>query len=105
MTAIRANMPGAGQSTISPRPVQWGAPSDQQRNPESFSLGQKLVIALCRRPLGDEESLVDENNKKEGAEEESEDYIEYTKNSMSQIYHVEEVISLIDISNDGSRDT
>ena len=82
MTAIRANMPGAGQSTISPRPVQWGAPSDQQRNQESFSLGQKLVIALCRRPLSDEESLADETNKKEGGEE-SEDYIEYTKNSMS----------------------
>ena len=105
MTAMRANMPGAGQSTLASRPVQWGAPSDQQRNQESFSLGQKLVIALCRRPLGDEESLVDENNKKEDVGEESQDYIEYTKNSMSQIYHVEEVISLVDIANDGSRDS
>ena len=27
--------------------------------------------------------------------------IEYTKNSLSQIYHVEEVLSMIDISGEG----
>jgi hypothetical protein len=42
------------------------------------------VIALCRAPL----------------EEEEQEGIEYTKNSLNQYYQVEEVLAMVDIASD-----
>lgn len=52
------------------------------------------MIALCRRPVEgfeDEQSEVNEDDIG----------IEYDKHNMNQYYHVEEVLAMIDIANDG----
>ena len=62
---------------------------------------QKFVIALCRKPLSGEDTFEDEEPDLEQQVINDSGYIEYTRNNMHQYYHVEEVLSMIDVSNDG----
>ena len=55
---------------------------------------QKLVIAICRRPV---QSFEDEDP--DLAEDDGS--IEYDRNNMNQYYHVEEVLAMVDIANEG----
>jgi hypothetical protein len=52
------------------------------------------VIALCRRPVFGFEDEQSEMNEDEGG-------IEYDRHNMNQYYHVEEVLAMVDIANDG----
>jgi hypothetical protein len=63
------------------------------------------VIALCRKPLSGEDADTFEDEEKQADLDQQvindSGYIEYTRNNMHQYYHVEEVLSMIDVSNDG----
>mgnify|MGYP000957813710 CR=1 FL=1 len=50
------------------------------------------MIALCRKPVY---QLEDED------QDEDDEGIEYDRNNMNQYYHVEEVLAMVDIANDG----
>ena len=94
-------------------------------NPKALAPGSKLVIALCRKPFDDMEDDLpfckDDANKKDGSQMDDEGHmsqdidklestiinnsgiLEYNKGNIGQFYHVEEVLALIDIANDGSK--
>ena len=63
------------------------------------------MIALCRKPLSGEDADTFEDEEKQADLDQQvindSGYIEYTRNNMHQYYHVEEVLSMIDVSNDG----
>lgn len=86
----------------------FGSTGAQARS--GLAPGSKLVIALCRRPfdnlLGDEklETPV-ERSDVEAAEgvlaqalANSSGYLEYSKGNLTQLYQVEEVLSIIDVA-------
>lgn len=58
------------------------------------------MIALCRKPVSaDLEDEVEDDYENQVINNSGN--IEYTKNSLTQIYHVEQVLSMIDISGEG----
>ena len=64
-----------------------------------------MVIALCRKPVSADLDDYGEEDREELNQDQvinNSGVIEYTKNSLNQIYHVEEVLSMIDISGDGN---
>ena len=82
----------------------------------------KLVIALCRKPfnMDDDELMLSDEAKKDDQQLEEDPAgakqlltessiinnsgtIEYTRNNIGQFYHVEEVLALIDIANEGGK--
>lgn len=64
---------------------------------------QKFVIALCRKPLAAGDEGLEDEPKQDYDQQVINDggYLEYTRNNMHQYYHVEEVLSMIDVANDG----
>ena len=72
---------------------------------DPFINNQKLVIALCRKPLSADEDEFDNMKGKDSMEEpiNNTGFIEYTRHNMQQYYHVEQVLSMIDVSNEGNR--
>lgn len=94
----------------------------QQKSVGVLNPSNKLVIALCRRPFDDVDDELDASrtdaNKKEQMSDDGQSsqqgnlekqiinnsgYLEYNKNNLGQIYHVEEVLSIIDIANEGAK--
>ena len=70
---------------------------------DPFYNNQKLVIALCRKPLQADEDDFESMKGKDQSEEpiNNTGIIEYTRHNMQQYYHVEQVLSIIDVSNEG----
>jgi len=57
-------------------------------------------LALCRRSIEDDESKSEEGSDKDMSNiVNDQGVIEYTKATPSQLYHVEHVLSLVDVAN------
>lgn len=113
MTAMRASLQGSpAQHGI----TQYGQVSqfDQPKRAQPADVfGQKFVIALCRKSVASEdEILLDESDKKNGQLKSIDNDInscvinnsgvlEYTRHNLNQYYQVEEVLSMVDVSNEG----
>ena len=95
---------------------QFDQPKTRQWDNQKFqgdSSGQKFVIALCRKSVPSEEDVFLDETDKKNAQMKSLDHdvtncivnntgiIEYTRHNMNQYYHVEEVLSMVDVSNEG----
>lgn len=93
-----------------PKSRQW---DNQKLQGDGF--GQKFVIALCRKSLPTEEDLFLDESEKKNQQLKSIDHeicsevinnsgvLEYTRHNMNQYYLVEEVLSMVDVSNQGQR--